>query len=136
MPPDAAFFPDPMEHPAREMTPYMYYKLFITDDMMEKAACHTNLYSVQKNGVSVNTSKLEHDQPRGMYLRMGLVQMPNVRCYWEEDCRYPAVADIMSRTRFESLTTTIHFVDNTTPTEAAKKADKYWKLRPWTDALS
>ena len=71
-----------------------------------------------------------------MYLRVGLVQMPNVRCYWEVDCRYPAVADIMSRTRLESPMTTIHFVDNTTPIEAAKKADKYWKLRPWTDALS
>ena len=135
IPPDAAFVPDPMEPPAREMTPYMYYKLFITDDMMDKAAYHTNLYSVQKNGVSIKTTKLELEQLTGMYLRMGLVQMPNVRCYWEEDCRYPAVADVMSRTRFESLMTSVHFVDNTTPTEAEKKADKYWKLRPWTEDL-
>ena len=41
----------------------------------------------------------------------------------------------MSRTRFESLMTSVHFVDNTTPTEAEKKADKYWKLRPWTGDL-
>ena len=53
------------------MTPYMYYKLFITDDMMDKAAYHTNLYSVQKNGVSIKTTKLEletahwHVSPNG-----------------------------------------------------------------------
>ena len=40
----------------------------------------------------------------------------------------------MSRTRFESLMTSVHFVDNTTPTEA-EKADKYWKLHPWTEEL-
>ena len=137
LPPDAAFITDPMEPRAHEMTPYMYYKMFITDDMMEKAAYHTILYRVQKNGMSIKTTKLDLEQLTGMYLQMGLVQMPNVRCYWEEDCRYTAVADIMSRTRFESLMTTIQFVDNSiTPTEAATKADKYWKLRPWTDALS
>ena len=57
LPPDAALIPDPMEPSAREITPYMYYKLFIADDMMEKAAYHTNLNSVQKNGVSMKTTK-------------------------------------------------------------------------------
>ena len=40
----------------------------------------------------------------------------------------------MSRSQIESLMTSVHFVDNS-PTEAEKKADKYWKLRPWTEEL-
>ena len=42
--PDTAFVPDPMKPPAHDMMPYMLYKLFIGDDMMDKAAYHTNLY--------------------------------------------------------------------------------------------
>ena len=52
--------------------------------------------------------------------------MPNVRSYWEEECRYTAVADVMSRTRFEYLMKNINFVDNTTTiTEAGKSVNKY-----------
>ncbi|KAI0230674.1 hypothetical protein LSAT2_019009 [Lamellibrachia satsuma] len=79
--PDAAFVSDPMEPPVHEMTTYMYYKLFISDDMMEKAAYHTNLYSVQKNGMPIKTTKLELEQITGIYLRMGLVQMHSVKSY-------------------------------------------------------
>ena len=81
VPPDAAFVSDLMEPPVHEMTTYMYYKLFISDDMMEKAAYHTNLYSVQKTGMPIKTTKLELEQITGIYLRMGLVQMHSVNSY-------------------------------------------------------
>ena len=41
----------------------------------------------------------------------------------------------MSRTRFETLLTTIHFVDNNTISDDDKKADRVWKLWPWLNEL-
>ena len=114
------------------MTPYMYYKLFISDDMMDNAAYHTYLYSVHKNGMPIKTTKLEIEQLTRRHLSANGFG-PNVRSYWEEECRYQAVADVMSRTRFESLVTSIHFVNNTTLTEAGKSVNKYWKLCQWTE---
>ncbi|XP_014672682.1 PREDICTED: piggyBac transposable element-derived protein 3-like [Priapulus caudatus] len=135
-PPDASFDPPDLQPPADDsMTPYNYFKLFVSDEMLDKMAYQTNLYSVSKDQRSVQTSKKEIEQVLGIYLRMGLVQMPNVRSYWEEDTRYPLVAEVMSRTRFEKLSTVFHFVDNDSMSEADRKADRVWKLRPWTDDL-
>ena len=43
----------------------------------------------------------------------------------------------MTRNRFELLARHIHFVDNSdfSLTDAQKKADKAWKIRPWISAL-
>ncbi|XP_070397519.1 piggyBac transposable element-derived protein 3-like [Dermacentor albipictus] len=94
----------------------------------------TNLYSTQKYGKSANTSIHEVEQYIGMYLQMGLVQMPNVRCYWEQGTRHSPVADTMSRNRFLKLMACLHIVDNLAVPEEEKQ-DKVWKLRPWIVAL-
>lgn len=115
-------------------TPYMYFKDFVTDEMLLEISEETNLYSMQKDGMSVNTNAQEIEQILGMYLHMGLVQMPNLRAYWEMETRYPAVCDVMSRGRFMNLLTQIHFQDNLNVSEEAKR-DKVWKLRPWLEKL-
>ncbi|KAK0147717.1 PiggyBac transposable element-derived protein 3 [Merluccius polli] len=117
-----------------DWTPYMYFKDFVTEEMLQEIAEETNLYSVQKNGKSVNTNAQEIEQILGMYMHMGLVQMPNVRAYWEMETRYLPVCDVMSRGRFLNLLTLIHFQDNLNVSEDAKK-DKVWKLRPWLEKL-
>lgn len=70
----------------------------------------------------------------GVYLRMGLVQMPRVRVYWETDSRFPPIADAISRNRFEKIATMIHFINNMSVTDDQKK-DKLWKVRPWIEQL-
>ena len=115
-------------------TPYMYFKYFVTEEMVQEIAEETNLHSVQKDGISVNTTLKEIEQFLGMYMHMGLVQMPNLRAYWEMETRYPSVCDVMSRDRFLKLLTLIHFQDNLNVSEDEKK-DKLWKLRPWLQKL-
>uniref|UniRef100_A0A3Q1JQK9 PiggyBac transposable element-derived protein domain-containing protein n=1 Tax=Anabas testudineus TaxID=64144 RepID=A0A3Q1JQK9_ANATE len=115
-------------------TPYMYFKDFVTEEMLQEIAEETNLYSVQKDGKSVNTNAKEIEQILGMYMHMGLNQMPNVRAYWEMETRCPAVCDVMSRGRFLKLLTLLHFQDNLNVSEDAKK-DKLWKLRSWLEQL-
>lgn len=103
--------------------------------MVQALADHTNQYSCQKNGSSINTDTKEIEQMMGMYLKMGIVQMAGVRMYWEADTRYSPVSDVMSRNRFQSLLTSLHFVDNLTVSDMEQNSDKLWKLRPWLDAF-
>jgi len=39
----------------------------------------------------------------GVHLYMGIDSLPAMRMYWQEGTRHPAVADLLSRNRFESL---------------------------------
>jgi hypothetical protein len=66
---------------------------------------------------------------------MGIVKMPSVSGYWETGTRYPPVADVMSRNRFQKIVSTIHLQDNLEVTEEQRK-DKAWKIRPWFDYLN
>lgn len=56
-----------------DWTPKMYFKQFVTDEMLPEIAEQTNLHSVQKQGKSVNTTNKEIDQVLGIYMHMGLV---------------------------------------------------------------
>lgn len=50
-----------------DWTPYMYFKQFVTDGMLQETVEQTNLYSVQKEGKSVNTTAKEIEQVLHMY---------------------------------------------------------------------
>ena len=80
--------------------PISYFRGLITDEIMEAMAEQTNLYSVQTDGKSIDTSKAEMDLFIGLYLRMGLVQAYAVRAFWAEETRWERVADFMPRHRF------------------------------------
>ncbi|XP_065811306.1 piggyBac transposable element-derived protein 3-like [Labrus bergylta] len=68
----------------------------------------------------------------GLYLRMGLCQMPGNHAYWENHTRCSMVADHMSRNRFQTLLAHLHFTDNTDLSNR-QAGDKCWKIRPWLD---
>lgn len=83
----------------------------------------------------MNTSFKELEQVLGMYFKIGLVDMPAVRMYWENQRRYPAVADVMSQNRYQLLLRMIHFVDNLAVSDEDKE-DRVWKLRPFLEMFS
>lgn len=116
-------------------TPLTYFRKFISDDMLEMLCDQTNLYSVQKTTVSVNTTKKEIEQVIGMFFHMGLVRMSGVRQYWESETAYEPVCSVMSRNRFQLLLTRLHFINNLEVSDADKKKDKLWKIRPWLSSL-
>ena len=116
------------------VTPYSLFKMFVTDDMLESATEQTNRYSVEKNGSSINMTCMELEKLIGMIFYMGLVNMPNLRSYWESELRYEPVANVMARDRFLKLLTLLHFVGNNEVSDE-EKVDKLWKLRPWFEAL-
>ena len=116
-----------------EVTPYGLFKMFITDKMLESMVDETNRYSVEKNGNSINTTRHECEQVIGMIFYMGVVQMPNLRSYWESELSYEPVSGVLSRDRFLKLLTLLHFVNNNAISD--EKTDKVWKLRPWINAM-
>ena len=102
---------------------------------MEAMAEQTNLYSVQTDEKSIDTSKAETDLFICLYLWMGFMQAYAVRAFGAEETRWVRVADCMPRHRFEKLSSIIHFIDNMDVTEEDKKDGRH-KLRPWLKSLS
>lgn len=115
-------------------SPFQFFKTLITDDMFENIATQTNIYSLQNNGVDINTTVKEIETFIGIYLRMGILRAHRIRAYWKSNTRYGPIADSMPCRRFESLLSNLHFTNNHGITDEQKK-DKVWKLRPWLDAL-
>ena len=123
-----AAFDNQQEDIPDNMTPLAYFKQFWLDELTDQVVEHTNLYSVQKTGQSVNTNKNEVEQLIGMNMKMGIVHLPSYTLYWSTQMRYPAIADVMPLKRFEKLRRFLHFVDNTTYDQA--EGDKLFKIKP------
>ena len=51
--------------------PISYFKALVTDEVVEHMAEQTNLYSVQEDGQSMDTSRVEIDLFIRLYLWMG-----------------------------------------------------------------
>ena len=130
---DTTFVDGPVEPaPNEDETPFDYYKKFVQFDSVAE---QTNLYSTQRDGSSMNITPQELEQFNAVYFRMGLVQMPSQRSYWESDMSYNGVSSIMPRNRFEKIIRSIHFIDNLSITEHDQKTDRIWKIRPWINQL-
>ena len=134
-PSDLEFVDVTLEPEPTDDTPYGYFKRFVTNDMFEYLAIESSKYAHQKAGVTLQASANELETFFGLYFHMGLVNMPAVGCFWENDTRYPPVADVMSRNRFQKIASNLHIKDNLLVTEAEKE-DKAWKIRPWFDYLN
>lgn len=120
--------------PAEPLSAKQLFDLFVSRSMLGHVVEETNNYYMQKHGTPLNMTVEELTSVLGMFFRMGLVDMHNVRAYWEHGSRYELVAQVMSRNRFEKIAGHLHFADNDGATDEVKQ-DKCWKLRPWLSAL-
>ena len=114
-------FSDP---PLEELTPFTYFQKFITPKLIDDVAEQTNLYSFQKDHKIVDTNASEVMSLIGICIKMGIVSLPSIANYWSRELRYPAIADVMPRNRFQQLLKYLHFVDNNT----IDKSDKLAKV--------
>lgn len=118
-------------------TPMEYVKVFITDDTLNEISNQSNLYAHQKDGVILNCTKADIEQFFGILLHTGIVKMSSRRMYWSNECRYPPVADVMSRNRFEQLMKYFHIVDNANQIpNTSPEHDKLFKVRPLLNSLA
>ena len=131
-PANTEFVPPNMKPIVADRSPHEYFSMFVTNDMLEMIVTETMNYSMMKHGVAIKLNKDDIEQFISVYYNMGLVKMPDVRCYWDTCSRYPPVADVMSRARFQQIQTCLHFANNELVTDDQKK-DRVWKLRPWIE---
>lgn len=106
------------------MSPHDYFKLFFSDDIVDLIVHHTNLYSVQKKGSSINVTTDEIKDFLAINILMGVVDMPAYTDYWSNDLKYSKIAEIMTLKRFQALRRYIHFNDN-----MEDNGDRYHKIR-------
>ena len=102
----------PQPEPDDKTTPYQYFKMLVTDELLDMVKEQTNLYSAQSTGSSINVTAKDIEKFIGAYFRMGLVRMPSVRSYWETYMSYDGVNSALSQNRFWSILRNLHFVDN------------------------
>lgn len=118
------------------MTPYEYFSLYWSKEIFEIFYEQSTLYAHQKDGIILNSSIEEMEQFIGILLFMGLVKMPAIKMYWAAETRFAAIADIMSRNRFEQLRKYLHVANNDNTTTANDPAhDKLFKIRPLLSVL-
>lgn len=112
-------------------SPFYYFKTFIDDDLLLVIKNQTNLYA-QQNGVQLDATMTEIQQFIGIVMYTGIANFPKYRMFWEVETRFPPVADVMSRLRFDLLLRYFHCVDNTTRVPGQ---DRLFKVRPLLNAI-
>lgn len=120
--------------PEKILSPYQYFKMFFTDQMVSHIVEQTNLYSAQHNGssLSINTTLHEMEEFLAMLLFMGVFAFPTIDDYWHADSRFPTVADTMHVKRFKIIRRWLHFNDNS---QTNGSPDRFYKVRPLFDML-
>ena len=91
----------PQPAPDETVTPYRYFMMFVTDQLLEMVAEQSNLYTVLSSGSLINITAKEIEKFPGIYFRMGLVKLPSTRSYWETHLSYDGVSSVLSRNCFK-----------------------------------
>ncbi|BES91172.1 Hypothetical protein NTJ_03980 [Nesidiocoris tenuis] len=112
--------------PLEDMSPLDYFTSFFDNKLMDHIALETNKYALQKNGEELGVTRAEIEMYIGMLIHMGIAPMPQVPMYWSKPCRYPPVADVMSRNGFEKIKQYFHLNDRKL---REKTGEKEWGCR-------
>ena len=110
------------------MQPINFFKLFLTDDLINMMVTETNRYTDQeinkhrplRRSSHLNLWKpVDHQemcQFLGILLHMGCVKLPTFEHYWSTNIlsRFPMFSKVMPRYRFQLILRFWHFVDNNT----------------------
>ena len=135
---DAPLFHDNFQEyfsdlPEEELTPMQYFNLFLKEDVLKLTVENTNLYSIQRTGIPINTNTEEIRTFIGMLTLLGIVQLPTYKLYWSKEMGYPPVADVMPVNRFEKLRSFLHFINSIDLSNI--DGDKHSKVRPIIEAI-
>lgn len=109
-----------------QKTPFDYFSLVWEEDLYDIIADQANLYAFQKSTLDLQVTAVEIQQFIGILVYTGIVPMLQYRMYWANDTRFPHVADVMTRNRFDEIVRHFHIVYNETHVPGA---DKLFKTR-------
>ncbi|XP_046686955.1 piggyBac transposable element-derived protein 3-like [Homalodisca vitripennis] len=116
---------------AASKTPLDFFSMFINEEIIHLITEQTNLYAQQK-GKDLSVTNIEIQQYIGILLHSGVVNVPQYRMYWAAETRYPAIAEVLPRNRFDDILNHFHLVDNTTRIPG----DSLFKVRPLINTIA
>ncbi|CAH1986893.1 unnamed protein product [Acanthoscelides obtectus] len=124
------------------LSPYFFFNLFITDELIEDIVFQTNLYAeqeFQKNTKKYNpTNTKEMKVFLGLNIFMRIKPLPSYRNYWsvDEDMHDNYISQFMPVNRFGWLLSHVHLNDNSVmPKKWDAGFDKLYKVRPFIDKI-
>ncbi len=109
-----------------------YFFQFCNKSMIGHISSATNLYAARRECV-LNVTCEEIEQYIGILLHMGVFRMPDYRDYWKPQTRYPPIADVMPRNRFDQIKSNFHICDNTDAKYETDTYDRLLKVRKLYD---
>ena len=135
--------------------PVDYYRLFISDHIIDKVLEETNRYGDQyveshQDHLTNHPRARPHDFVKRHFSRsellrffvlvitMGIVDLPAVKDYWSTSWPFntPHFSKLLSRDRFLLLLKFLHLADNTKQVARGQPGyDKLFKLRPFMDPV-
>ena len=136
---------------AMTLTPQSVLLLFLDDTFWDTLVEQTNLYA--NSHPSVIQQKIQrtshHQQWKdvdvpimksffGQLMAMGLNRKPAIECYWSSKRVYKMhfFGEVMPVDRFKDVLRYLHYVDNDSYDDVARKRDSLWKIRPFLNLLS
>ncbi|XP_063749777.1 piggyBac transposable element-derived protein 3-like [Eleginops maclovinus] len=112
-----------------------YVEQYIDSELMKLIADCTNAMSLVNTGRFLNTSVDEMYHFFGAAILMSCVPYPQMRMFWSNALRIPAITEKITRDRFFKLRSHLKVViDNDVP-EEQKRIDRFWKVRPYMDRI-
>ena len=95
----------------------------------------TNLYSIEKSRVNINTNKDEIENLLAVQMLMSILKMPRCEMYWSEATRYELAGSTLTLKSTKKLRELLHIVDNAEKDKPENKEDKCFKVKPLLEAV-
>lgn len=116
--------------------PIDYFLYFYDTDLLENAVQHTNTFALWKSGgvKGMDFTVNELKKFLGIWMYMGVLQLPAIRDYWSADTNVPQVSQRMSFNRFQTIKSSLHFYDKTLE-HTLDPLDRFAKVRTFLDHM-
>ena len=127
-----------------------FFKLYITEDIIDHIVTQTNLYAQQYIDREQNnlrpyslvkqwkpTDRQEMIAFLAILILMGIIHKPRINMYWSTDTLLstPIFSQLMGRDRFLLLLRFLHFADNRNHNPNDPDRDRLYKVREVTDMI-
>ena len=128
-----------------DATPYDYFCLLLPETFWTDVAHQTNAYAEQRqqnkgpDKTWKETTTVEMKLFIFIQFMFGIHRMPETAMYWSSDplLRVSAIADVMSKGRFQKLSQYFHLNDNSAAVPKGQpEYDALFKVRPLLDAIT
>ena len=118
----------------QDLTPKLVFEMLFDDALCDFIVEESRRYAAQKGNHTFTLTRQDLRGFFGICLISGYAPVPRRRLYWssDKDVYNAAIAEAMSRNRFEEIVRYIHLANNNT----LPKDDRYAKVRPLFTALN